>query len=169
MEIVISLIVLYVLCVVYKNWQHNQPDKIIERLELFAYEKEKSFQKDKDVAIKDMEDGNDTFIKMSGKKRYQEIMSELEEIDKLKGKIKNLNVHLQEKYKHQPEKMIENWNDYIEQLRARAQYYRNRINIHYLDNIDDLLEENNENYLKAITIENRMISQADHSEVKMLG
>ncbi|MCX6731315.1 MAG: hypothetical protein NTZ55_05715 [Candidatus Roizmanbacteria bacterium] len=126
------------------------------------------FINNKKKAIEDMEEGKDLFIKMSGQKRYEEIINELEEINKEKIKMNPLVVHLKEKYKYDPAKIITILVDYADWLYATGHYYANRIHIHYVEDADSIFEENNENFLKAITIKERLSKLADKDVLKLL-
>lgn len=175
MEIVIGLIVLYVLYNFYKNWQYNQPQNIIERLEESVLKAEDALQKainKEEKGYKENWDYNREHNIKTKKELHQRIKSDTKKIDDarlLSKQMKQLIAHLQEKYKYDTKQQIYILDSYKDWLYFKEDYHRFYEKLEYVDDVAPLQEQNDENYLKAITIEKNLIKQADKDVLKTIG
>lgn len=157
--IIIVIIFFYIFIKSWKVQEQNKPENIIDRCEMFAFKEEEEFLKNKKEAINSMNGATSKTAKSN--------IKDLEEIGDKKDKFQKLNTHLQEKYKTDFQKRIDIWNDYISWLMAMSKIYENRTHIDFMD-IDDFWKDNDEQFLKGMTIETKMINLADNNIIQLL-
>lgn len=143
--------------VVYRNWQYNQPDKVINRLDLLILEREQQFEKDEQLALGQLHGLKDGAIKMYGTEWFQNKVKEHEAPGNRKVKVKMLVVHLREKYKNEPTKIVDILVDYLDWLSAEDIYFswRTALDPSYIEH------DMNQGKIKAMTIANRLSTLAD--------
>lgn len=162
MALLIVIVLIIIFCIFVKSGkiqEQNKPENVIDRCEMFAFKEEKEFLKNKEEAIKSMGDADSNEAKNN--------IKDLKEIGNTQDKLQKLNIHLQEKFKTDFQKRIEIWNDYTDWLIAMSTTYENRIHLDVME-IDDFWESNNEQFLKGMTIETKMINLADNKIVQLL-
>lgn len=158
--IIIVLIIFFVFCI--KSWkiqEQNKPENILDRCEAIAYDEEEKFFKNKRDAIDSMG--------FTDSEMARNNIKDLEDIGDTQDKLHKLNIHLQEKYKTDFQRRIEIWDAYVDWLIAMSIIYRNRINIDIID-IDDFWKDNDEQFLKGVTIMTKMINFADSDVLRLL-
>jgi len=174
MEIVLLGIAIWIIYKIVESWKNNQPENVLDNLESSVMGAEDALKNAVDKKKKLFEESweHDRKLKLTTeselKKKINERLREIDDIQSLSKKIALLVTHLREKYVNNLQQQISILNDYRNWLHNKETIHSFYEHLDYIDDVESLQQENDECVIKCDTIQSRLISLSDTKIVKKL-